>query len=180
MTFPRGMTTSCLSPWGPSLRAVPSRPRSWSAPAAGVTSSGGVLRSAEIWHDSQRHPVSISVTVVRGNMNCFNYCVVYNFIYQCCRLRRKRAEPVIRLVTSLLANQHMASKSEICVNVIHVCGSRNLIDFITIYTIILLNSVCLFSQTTGRNSCSIVSGDISNCSYRLTVHPVTSSHLSSP
>ena len=47
-----------------------------------------------------------------------------------------------------------------------------------IYTIIL-QSICQCSQTAGRNSCSIVSGDISNCSYRLTVHPVTSSRLSS-
>ena len=39
-------------------------------------------------------------------------------------------------------------------------------------------SVCLCSQTAGRNSCSIVSGDVSNCSYRLTVHPVASSRLS--
>ena len=44
-----------------------------------------------------------------------------------------------------------------------------------IYTIILYKSVCLRSQTAGRNSCSIVSGDVSNWSYRLTVHPVTSS-----
>ena len=52
-----------------------------------------------------------------------------------------------------------------------------------IYTIIFHKSVCLsicrLSQTAGRNSCSIVSGDVSNWSYRLTVHPVTSSHLSS-
>ena len=33
-------------------------------------------------------------------------------------------------------------------------------------------------QTAGRNSCSIVSRDVTNCSYRLTVHPVTSSRLS--
>ena len=45
-----------------------------------------------------------------------------------------------------------------------------------IYTIIL--SVCRRSQTVGRNSCSIVSGYFSNFSYRLTVHPVTSSRLS--
>ena len=50
---------------------------------------------------------------------------------------------------------------------------------IHIYTIILLKSVCRRSQTAGRNSCSIVSGDVSNCSYRLTVHPVTSSRLGS-
>ena len=52
-----------------------------------------------------------------------------------------------------------------------------------IYSIILLKSVCLSvgrrSQTAGRNSCSIVSGNVSNCSYRLTVRPVTSSCLSS-
>ena len=36
-------------------------------------------------------------------------------------------------------------------------------------------SVCRRSQTAGRNSCSIVSGDVSNCSNRLTVHPVTRS-----
>ena len=39
--------------------------------------------------------------------------------------------------------------------------------------------LCRCSQTAGRNSCSIVSGDVSNCSYRLIVHPVTSSRLSS-
>ena len=44
-----------------------------------------------------------------------------------------------------------------------------------INTIIL----CQRSQTAGRNSCSIVSGGVSNYSYRLTVHPVTSSRLSS-
>ena len=47
----------------------------------------------------------------------------------------------------------------------------------TIYTIILLKSVCRCSQTAGRNSCSIVSRNVSNCSYRLTVYPVMSSHL---
>ena len=47
-----------------------------------------------------------------------------------------------------------------------------------IYTIICL-SVCQRSQTAGRNSCSIVSGNVSNCSHRLTVYPVTSSRLSS-
>ena len=36
-----------------------------------------------------------------------------------------------------------------------------------IYSIILLMSVCRCSQTAGGNSCSIVSGDVSNCSYRL-------------
>ena len=40
-------------------------------------------------------------------------------------------------------------------------------------------SVSRRSQTAGRNSCSIVSGNVSNCSYRLTVYPVTSSRLSS-
>ena len=48
-----------------------------------------------------------------------------------------------------------------------------------IYTIILLKSVCRRSRTAGRNSCSIDSGDVSNCSYRLKVDPVMSSHLSS-
>ena len=33
-------------------------------------------------------------------------------------------------------------------------------------------SVCRCSQTAGRNSCSIVSGDVSNCSYRLTLSRV--------
>ena len=42
-----------------------------------------------------------------------------------------------------------------------------------------LLSVCQRSQTAGRNSCSIVSGNVSNCSHRLTVHPVTSSRLNS-
>ena len=49
---------------------------------------------------------------------------------------------------------------------------------VRIYTIIFLNSVSRRSQTAGSNSCSIVSGNVSNCSYRLTVHPVTSSRLS--
>ena len=35
------------------------------------------------------------------------------------------------------------------------------------YIIILLKPVCRRSQSTGSSSCSIVSGDISNCSYRL-------------
>ena len=47
------------------------------------------------------------------------------------------------------------------------------------YTIITLISLCRCSETAGRNSCSIVSGDVYNCSYRLTVLPVTSSRLSS-
>ena len=47
-----------------------------------------------------------------------------------------------------------------------------------IYTNFPLKSVCRRSQTAGRNSCSIVSGDVSNCSYSLKVHPVTSSRLS--
>ena len=40
-------------------------------------------------------------------------------------------------------------------------------------------SVCQRSRTAGRNSCSIVSANVSNYSYRLTVNPVTSSRLSS-
>ena len=48
-----------------------------------------------------------------------------------------------------------------------------------IYTIILLKSVCRCSQTAGRNSCSIVSGNVYNCLYRLTVYPVPSSRLNS-
>ena len=47
------------------------------------------------------------------------------------------------------------------------CGNRY------IYTIILLKSVCRCSQIAGRNSCSIVSGDVSNCSYQLTAYPVS-------
>ena len=35
------------------------------------------------------------------------------------------------------------------------------------------------SATAGRISCSIFLGDVSNCSYRLTVHPLMSSRLSS-
>ena len=46
--------------------------------------------------------------------------------------------------------------------------------FMYIHTIIYLKSVSLSvsrrSQTAGRNSCSIVSGNISNCSHRLTVY----------
>ena len=52
-----------------------------------------------------------------------------------------------------------------------------------IYTIICLKSVCLSvgrrSQTAGRNSCSIASGDVSNWSYPTEVLPLTSSRLSS-
>ena len=44
----------------------------------------------------------------------------------------------------------------------------------SIYIIILLKSVCRCSITAGRNSCSIVSGNVSNCSYRLSVLPLTS------
>ena len=45
---------------------------------------------------------------------------------------------------------------------------------VDIYSILfsLRLSACRRSQTAGRNSCSIVTGDVSNCSYRLTVHPV--------
>ena len=54
-----------------------------------------------------------------------------------------------------------------------------LLDFNIIYTIIYLKSVSLSvsrrSQTAGRNSCSIVSGNVSNCSHRLTVYPVSQS-----
>ena len=54
---------------------------------------------------------------------------------------------------------------------------------VIIYTIIYLKSVSLSvsrrSQTAGRNSCSVVSGNVSNCSHRLTVYPVMSSRLSS-
>ena len=54
-----------------------------------------------------------------------------------------------------------------------------ILHYFETYNIILLKSVCLCSQTVGHNSCSIVSGDVSNCSYCLTVHPVMSSLLSS-
>ena len=40
-------------------------------------------------------------------------------------------------------------------------------------------SVCHCSQSTGRNSYSIVSRDVSDCSYRLSFIPLMSSHLSS-
>ena len=58
-------------------------------------------------------------------------------------------------------------------------GERMGIWALHIYTISLLKSVCRCSQTAGRNSCSIIAGDVSDCSYRLRVHPVTSSCLSS-
>ena len=51
--------------------------------------------------------------------------------------------------------------------------------FINIYTINLIESVCSSSQTAGRSSCSIVSGDVSNCSHRLKVLSLTGSRLSS-
>ena len=44
-----------------------------------------------------------------------------------------------------------------------------------IYNIILLKPVCRSLQTAGRNYCSIVSGDVSTCSYQVTVHHLTSS-----
>ena len=50
---------------------------------------------------------------------------------------------------------------------------------LTMYTIIPLKSVCRNSQNVGPNSCSIVSGDVSNCSYREKVLTLTSSYLSS-
>ena len=49
----------------------------------------------------------------------------------------------------------------------------------SIYTIILLKFVCRSYQTAGRNSCSIVSGDVANGSYRLKALPLKSSHLGS-
>ena len=48
-----------------------------------------------------------------------------------------------------------------------------------IYTIIFHKSVCRRSQTAGRNTCSIFSGDVSNGPYLLKAYPVTSSHFSS-
>ena len=41
-----------------------------------------------------------------------------------------------------------------------------------------LSYICRCSQTAGRNSYSISSGDVSNLSYRLKAYPVTSSRLS--
>ena len=54
-------------------------------------------------------------------------------------------------------------------------------DYVYVHKYLYYNSpyLCRCSQTAGRNSCSIDSGDVSNCLYRLTVHPVTSSRLSS-
>ena len=53
-------------------------------------------------------------------------------------------------------------------------------DVKLICTIIPLKYVCRCSQTTGCNSCSIVSGDVSNCSYRLSFRHLTNPYLSSP
>ena len=58
---------------------------------------------------------------------------------------------------------------------IHTPTKRKVNNFWQIYAIIVLKSVCRSSQTAGRNSCSFVSGDMSNWSYQL---PLTSSHLS--
>ena len=63
----------------------------------------------------------------------------------------------------------------------HVRSTGNLSS----YNIILLKYVCLSiclsvvvrSQTTILSSCSIVSGDISNCSYRLSVLSLTRSYF---
>ena len=54
---------------------------------------------------------------------------------------------------------------------------RALHAFCIIDTIILIKSVEV-KQTAGCNSCSIISGDVSNCSYGLKAHLVTSSRLS--
>ena len=68
----------------------------------------------------------------------------------------------------------LSSDRQTCI--IMTVNARNRYD---IYTIILLKSVCRCSQTAGRNYCTIVSGNVSNCSYRLTVYPVRSSRLNS-
>ena len=75
----------------------------------------------------------------------------------------------------------MNRKATPYIAVAHVqcCPERCDVIVVIIYTKILLMSVCRCSQTAGHNSCSIVSGDVSNCSYRLTIHLVRSSHLSS-
>ena len=51
--------------------------------------------------------------------------------------------------------------------------------YVEVKSYVLNISVCRCSQMAGCNSCLIVSGNVSNCSYRLTVYPVTSSRLSS-
>ena len=68
-----------------------------------------------------------------------------------------------------------------CTNGIFKCQKNTITDIIIIiiYTIMFLKSVCQRLQTAGRNSCSIISGNVSNCSYRLTVYHVTSSRLNS-
>ena len=48
--------------------------------------------------------------------------------------------------------------------------SARAVGMIIIYTIIFLKSVCQRSQTAGHNSCSIVSGNVSNCSHHLIVY----------
>ena len=45
---------------------------------------------------------------------------------------------------------------------VHLYYIHKIILEIFIYTIILHKSVCQRSQTAGRNSCAIVSGDVSN------------------
>ena len=63
---------------------------------------------------------------------------------------------------------------------VSLIGQRSVMFIEIIYTIILIKSVCRFSQTAGRNSCSIVSGNVSNCSYRLTIYRVTRMNTASP
>ena len=62
-------------------------------------------------------------------------------------------------------------------------SSHHLLEILSIiylqYITILRKSVCRGAQSTGRSSCSIVSGDISNCSYRLSFLSLMRSHLSS-
>ena len=84
----------------------------------------------------------------------------------------------IRHLQIMIANSEVCVTNEMQVVWLQVCWLYH-VWIRHIYTIILLKSVCRRSQTAGRNSCSIVSGDVSNCSYRLKIHPVTSSHLSS-
>ena len=67
----------------------------------------------------------------------------------------------------------------LCLSALHLCNPPQLVYSVIqhIYTIIQLKSVCRSSQTAGRNSCSILSGDVSICSYGLAVHPVTRSRV---
>ena len=93
-------------------------------------------------------------------------------------LARQFSQSTSREIATFIAT-HVSSVCESNRRVVIISALRNsFVHIVVIYTIILIKSVWRRSQTAGRNYCTIVSGDVSNCSYRLTVHHLTSSRLS--